>query len=88
MLVFQFSSLVILAFCSAGYGDDLIVTEISKQLSMACNILLRNRPWVVDIVFMGRALMAAERLHKGWTIYSVQVLIHHVKFVKSVVGIE
>jgi hypothetical protein len=32
--------------CSASYGDDLIVIVISIQLSTACNILLRNRPWV------------------------------------------
>ncbi len=33
--------------------------------------------------------MAAERLHKGWMIYSVQaLLIHHVKLVMSVVKVE
>lgn len=45
-LAFRLPLLPILASCSAGYGDDLIVTVISIQLSTACNILLRNRPWV------------------------------------------
>ncbi len=45
-LAFRFPLLPILTSCSVGYGDDLIVTVISIQLSTTCNILLRNRPWV------------------------------------------
>jgi hypothetical protein len=52
--------LPILSSSSAGYGDDLIVTVISIQVSMACNILLRNRPRVGRYRLTRGAAMAAE----------------------------
>ena len=53
----------ILSSSSAGYGDDLIVTVISIQVSMACNILLRNRPRVGRYRITRGVAMAAEGLH-------------------------
>ena len=50
---FRVSLYPFLSSSSAGYGDDLIVTVISIQLSMACNILWRNRPRVGRYLLCG-----------------------------------